>query len=393
MSLESNKELVHNFYQNVMFLGFRPFLSVFGFNAFLILKPQTFRQWTQTVVKYYKIHFTWYLGGVGFGLIYLPAIVSVGYYFTTRRALATGLAVCGSGIGAFLFAPFTQWMLTKMDWKNTLMILAALALHCSVFGALMRPLNVHAEAIIVDDTTTRNYSPKTLIQTIADEKRRRLLSHSNSEFLLMMQNTTPDEQYDEYNTLKERLMMNSMNTEPGVHSTLYLDQLFSPPPPPPSQSQPQQLSPIMERKVTNSENASPESSIAGSPPEEKGMKKCFWSNCSLNRFNCLTRFDLTLNKCFCFGLLAHNRSWNAITRLCHFFVRRVNFPLEYNISCSSVALKRRHKQTFRQFTVEFAPKKTTRIANYVRVFYFGGSILTTTSGHPIVRHSDPLGSQ
>lgn len=208
------------------------------------------------------MHLTSYLGGIGFGLIYLPAIVSVGYYFTTRRALATGLAVCGSGIGAFLFAPFTQWLLSKMDWMNTLMILAALALNCSVFGALMRPLNVHAEAVIVDDTNTRNSSRKPLLQRIAEEKRRRLLSHSNSQFLLMMQNSS-DGQYDE---LKERLMMNSMNTEPGVHSTLYLDQLFSPQPPP--QSQPQ-LSPIMERKITNSEIDS-ESSIAGSP-EEKGI--------------------------------------------------------------------------------------------------------------------------
>ena len=30
------------------------------------------------------------LGGFGLGLIYLPAIVSVGFYFESRRALATG---------------------------------------------------------------------------------------------------------------------------------------------------------------------------------------------------------------------------------------------------------------------------------------------------------------
>jgi hypothetical protein len=30
------------------------------------------------------------LGGLGLGLIYLPAIVSVGFYFESRRALATG---------------------------------------------------------------------------------------------------------------------------------------------------------------------------------------------------------------------------------------------------------------------------------------------------------------
>ncbi|CAG2182529.1 unnamed protein product, partial [Oppiella nova] len=63
------------------------------------------------------------MGGVGFGLIYLPAIVTVGYYFTTKRAFATGIAVCGSGMGAFLFAPLCQWLLTVYDWKNALIIL------------------------------------------------------------------------------------------------------------------------------------------------------------------------------------------------------------------------------------------------------------------------------
>ena len=155
------------------------------------------------------------------------------------------------------------------------MILAALALHCSVFGALMRPLNVHAEAIIVDESDRKNPSRKPLLQRIAEEKRRRLLSHSNSQFLLMMQNNKDDASYDE---LKERLMMNSMNTEPGVHSTLYLDQLFAPQPTP-TPAQAPQLSPIMERKATNSENASPESSVAGSPSEEKGISVSLVIHC------------------------------------------------------------------------------------------------------------------
>ena len=43
--------------------------------------------------------------GLGFGLIYLPAIVSVSMYFEKKRAFATGIAVCGSGFGTFIFAP------------------------------------------------------------------------------------------------------------------------------------------------------------------------------------------------------------------------------------------------------------------------------------------------
>lgn len=42
------------------------------------------------------------VGGFGLGLIYLPSIVSVGYYFDRKRAIATGIAVCGSGFGAFI---------------------------------------------------------------------------------------------------------------------------------------------------------------------------------------------------------------------------------------------------------------------------------------------------
>jgi len=48
------------------------------------------------------------LTGLGFGLIYLPAIVSVSMYFEKRRAFATGVAVCGSGLGTFVMAPVTR---------------------------------------------------------------------------------------------------------------------------------------------------------------------------------------------------------------------------------------------------------------------------------------------
>lgn len=42
------------------------------------------------------------MGGLGFGMIYLPAIVVVGFYFDSKRAMATGISVAGSGVGTFL---------------------------------------------------------------------------------------------------------------------------------------------------------------------------------------------------------------------------------------------------------------------------------------------------
>nr|CAH0110447.1 unnamed protein product [Daphnia galeata] len=80
------------------------------------------------------------LGGIGMGLVYVPAVVAVGFYFEKRRALATGIAVCGSGIGTFVLAPFTTWLLGYYGWRGTLLIHAGLVLNCAIFGAMFRPL-------------------------------------------------------------------------------------------------------------------------------------------------------------------------------------------------------------------------------------------------------------
>jgi len=55
--------------------------------------------------------------GIGFGLMYLPSIVMVGFYFDKKRAMATGLAVCGSGIGTFVLAPIVNLLVSEYGWK------------------------------------------------------------------------------------------------------------------------------------------------------------------------------------------------------------------------------------------------------------------------------------
>lgn len=70
--------------------------------------------------------------GLGFGLIYLPAVVCVGFYFEARRSLATGIAVAGSGLGAFAFAPLATILLEQYGWKGANLILAGFILNCAV---------------------------------------------------------------------------------------------------------------------------------------------------------------------------------------------------------------------------------------------------------------------
>ena len=61
--------------------------------------------------------------GIAFGLVFTPSIVGVGLYFDKRRALATGIAVCGTGIGTFVMAPFTAWLLDMYSLRGTFLIL------------------------------------------------------------------------------------------------------------------------------------------------------------------------------------------------------------------------------------------------------------------------------
>ncbi|KAK7869034.1 hypothetical protein R5R35_002982 [Gryllus longicercus] len=145
------------------------------------------------------------LGGIGFGLIYLPAVVCVGYYFETKRSLATGIAVCGSGFGTFAFAPLATYLLDEYGWKGANLILSGLILNCAVFGALMRPLEY-----------PKSPRCKPLLQRMAEEKRFQMERGSIGGSYFMVQ--LPD------GSMEKRLKM-PINIDPGVHSSFNLDQL------------------------------------------------------------------------------------------------------------------------------------------------------------------------
>ncbi|XP_047355859.1 monocarboxylate transporter 3 isoform X3 [Vespa velutina] len=145
------------------------------------------------------------MGGIGFGLIYLPAVVCVGYYFETKRSLATGIAVCGSGFGTFAFAPLATMLLEAYSWKGANLILAGLILNCAVFGAMMRPLEY-----------PKTSSVKPLLQRMAEEKRFQMERGSIGGSYFMVQ--LPD------GSMEKRMKM-PINIDPGVHSSFNLDQL------------------------------------------------------------------------------------------------------------------------------------------------------------------------
>ena len=92
-----------------------------------------------------QLRFVAALSGFGFGLVYVPAIVAVGFYFEKKRSFAIGIAVCGTGAGTFLLSPINRILIDRYSWEGAFLIKAAIILNIIVCGMVMRP---------VEDTST-----------------------------------------------------------------------------------------------------------------------------------------------------------------------------------------------------------------------------------------------
>ena len=78
--------------------------------------------------------------GIGFGLIYLPAIVSVGFYFESKRSSAMGIAVCGSGLGTLVFPAIMPYIIDaplNLGYEKALLLEGGVIAICVLFGFLM----------------------------------------------------------------------------------------------------------------------------------------------------------------------------------------------------------------------------------------------------------------
>ncbi|XP_055626521.1 uncharacterized protein LOC129768720 isoform X2 [Toxorhynchites rutilus septentrionalis] len=78
------------------------------------------------------------ISGLGLGVGYVTAVVSIAFWFDKKRTFATGIGASGTGIGTFLYAPLTQWLIENFGWRGTTLILAGTLANLCVMGALMR---------------------------------------------------------------------------------------------------------------------------------------------------------------------------------------------------------------------------------------------------------------
>jgi len=78
------------------------------------------------------------LVGLGFGLMYLPAMDIVPHYFDRRLGLATGIAAAGSGVGQVVLAPVLHLGTKNLGLGSTLLCLAALVASAAAFALLYK---------------------------------------------------------------------------------------------------------------------------------------------------------------------------------------------------------------------------------------------------------------
>nr|XP_022325657.1 monocarboxylate transporter 9-like isoform X2 [Crassostrea virginica] len=111
-----------------------------AFVATLGFVISTFAQSVEVLIITYGV-----IGGIGFCMMFIPGIIVVGLYFSRKRALATGIAMSGSGVGTFVYAYLCEALLSEFSWRGTILIMAGILLNCVVCAALFRPLSTEAE--------------------------------------------------------------------------------------------------------------------------------------------------------------------------------------------------------------------------------------------------------
>lgn len=78
------------------------------------------------------------IAGLGLGLCYVTAVVSIAYWFDKKRTLAVGLGACGTGVGTFLYAPMTTFFINEYGWRGSCLLLAGTFFNLIVCGTVMR---------------------------------------------------------------------------------------------------------------------------------------------------------------------------------------------------------------------------------------------------------------
>jgi len=83
------------------------------------------------------------INGVGFSLLWSAANVAVNRYFTTKRAMCSGMSVAGSGVGTLVLSNLSSALIHELGWRRALEMLAYMTAVGNVAAAFtFKPVDI-----------------------------------------------------------------------------------------------------------------------------------------------------------------------------------------------------------------------------------------------------------
>ncbi|XP_066259708.1 monocarboxylate transporter 14-like [Euwallacea similis] len=79
-----------------------------------------------------------FIGGIGFCLCFVTAVVSIAFWFEKHRTLALSIAASGTGFGTVIYSPLITYLVGEYGWRQSMLIMAGLCANMCVSGLLMR---------------------------------------------------------------------------------------------------------------------------------------------------------------------------------------------------------------------------------------------------------------
>ncbi|MDP2917266.1 MAG: MFS transporter [Dehalococcoidia bacterium] len=82
----------------------------------------------------WQLYLLYALAAVGFSTASAPVMATIARWFVKRRTLMTGIVQAGVGLGGFIFAPFTGWLISNWSWRTGYQVLGIISL-VGIIGA------------------------------------------------------------------------------------------------------------------------------------------------------------------------------------------------------------------------------------------------------------------
>ncbi|GFR84450.1 monocarboxylate transporter 12 [Elysia marginata] len=113
-------------------------------------------------------------------MVFLPAIIVLVPYFDKKRAIATGIATSGSGLGTFAYGWIMDQLLEVYNWRGTILILSGLLLNSLIFGLLFRPIETKKSKKMAAQNNRLQSLDRSMKSPCGDDTcQENLLTHTN----------------------------------------------------------------------------------------------------------------------------------------------------------------------------------------------------------------------